>query len=182
MLRTVFLVGTDHTYQLADENCTASDVEELQKLIRDICHCQNIRGVAEEMSVEALGFSKRTESVPFRVAKHLSISHYYCDPNSDERKRLGIRDEGLVRMALLQNGKIGQLNACIRAEHEKREAYWLQELQRIDTWPVIFICGSNHFSPFSVTLQNNGFPVHLVNADWSPNNSLKADVPDGPRL
>ena len=80
-------------------------------------------------------FDWETELQKFSKAK--GIEHRFCDPDSKERKALGI-DE---------------------SDWGKREQVWLSRIADCEHRRVLFVCGDNHYDAFARLLENNGFNV-----------------------
>ena len=60
----------------------------LRKLLLGLCDQYKVKAIAEELNTETLAQSGSDESVPMRVAKATKLPHCFCDPNTEERKRL----------------------------------------------------------------------------------------------
>ena len=88
----------------------------------------------------------------------------------EEQKKLGID----------QPGKIGLSGfSAIRGPHEVdpeerasnaiRERCWLEHMLKLDSWPVLFVCGAHHSESFRVLLQANDINVYVLVPNWAPN-------------
>ncbi len=113
--------------------------------------------IAEEMSLEALQKSHHPslppgESVPFQAAKELGRPcKYCCPPDRATRDRLGISPYGDTP-----------------EDNEKREAYWLEQLEKLGLFPCLFVLGSSHVTSFSNLLKKSGYKAEIVHAEWWP--------------
>lgn len=165
-VKTVLLVGTRHDYQRPGSQGS----EEFHALVAATCQEQDIKGIAEEMSLDALSLYGAKQSVCKQVADSFRIPHCYCDPSIEEQKKLGID----------QPGKIGLSGfSAIRGPHEVdpeerassaiRERCWLEHMLKLDSWPVLFVCGAHHTESFRVLLQANDIIVHVLVPNWAPN-------------
>jgi hypothetical protein len=56
-----------------------------------------------------------------------------------------------------------------KTSHSIRERHWLTELLNLNNWPVLFICGAEHVSPFQQLLQENALSAEVAAPDWAPN-------------
>ena len=80
-------------------------------------------------------FDWETELQKFSKAK--GIEHRFCDPDSKERKALGIEE----------------------SDWDKREQVWLSRIADCKRRRVLFVCGDNHYDAFAQLLESNGFNV-----------------------
>jgi len=106
-----------------------------------------------------------------RVARALKLPHRFSDPNTEERKRLGLAlDHNSVEVgAWLKKGSTPEIIAAeVAVEHRKREKAWLERLQALDTWPALFLCGANHTTGFAAMLERHGVHVAVAAEDWEP--------------
>jgi hypothetical protein len=113
-MRSIYLVRVNHKYQVnpADCYCTHFGVSEIEcaefcQMLRTAIELHNIKGIAEEMNSEGLirllGIDQaralrqlpenqdlpeptERDSVGFKLAKDLRLSHRYCDPDIAARK------------------------------------------------------------------------------------------------
>jgi hypothetical protein len=77
------------------------------------------------------------ETVLEQFSKAKGIEHRFCDPDSKERKALGIEE----------------------SDWGKREQVWLSRIADCKRRRVLFVCGDNHYDAFAQLLENNGFSV-----------------------
>lgn len=128
-IQTVVLLGTSHKYQHPDDPSSAQFIQ----LIDRICNAYQIRAIGEEMSMEALQQKQTSKSTCETIANSRGFFHKYCDPNDAERSRLGIRGETDIRLqGFFQNWDEDRVEATVRASHQIREIYWLQQLLVLD--------------------------------------------------
>jgi hypothetical protein len=124
------------------------------------------------MSLEALSQKLSAASVCQRIADAIGVPHRYCDPDNRQRQILGICDETDIRSrAFLNNWNGAATDQKVRASHESRERFWLDQLLVLDLWPVVFVCGANHAKSFSSVLKLRGLHVDVVANDWAPGRS-----------
>lgn len=166
-MRKVFVFGTSHCFQRYSGREVSDCVFKFILAISAYCAKLNVKCIAEEMSVEALGrgFQSSCQKVSFDVC----ISHQFCDPDSTKRDELGVRDINLINSDCFLQGLSDELcQAEIRRNHAIRELYWYGRLISSDTWPVIFVCGAEHVNPFSLLLEDKGIAVQVIESDWIP--------------
>jgi hypothetical protein len=139
VMRKVFLIGTNHEFQMVTPRTavTEDQFEKFRTLLRELIKQHSIRGIAEEMSLESLRKWRCPDpsSIAYQLAKELGIAHRYCDPDSTTR--------------------------IAREDWEKRERYWLEQLETFDGFPAIFIMGANHFDSFNSLLKESGLKCTL---------------------
>jgi hypothetical protein len=166
---TVFLVGTSHEYQRPLAGSSDQGPEQFRAMVAAACQREDVKAIAEEMSVEALDLHGVHQSVCKQLADILHIAHRYCDPGTEERKALGIIDDDTIRMAgFLANRDPQQVEADVRASYAIREGRWLEHSLALDAWPVLFVCGANHTESFRALLLNDGIIVHVLFRKWVP--------------
>jgi len=79
----------------------------------------------------------------------IGLPHCYCDPDAATQTQLNI------------------------TEDPQREQYWINELTRFDTFPVLFILGSDHVESFNTLLVECGFQPFIVERNWQPEMTLR---------
>lgn len=173
-MKSVILIGTDHKYQLPTPEGRTSKFEGFEDLIRNICSTHNIRAIAEEMSVEALEEDGLEESVASKICNELGYKHQYSDPTNKKRFELGIRQDADIRAEHIIDGSTeAEIEADVavrgRAASDKiREQYWWTQISELDTWPLLFICGADHFESFASLIRCNDMEVFEAAGDWEP--------------
>jgi hypothetical protein len=163
------LVGTSHTLQR-----TSID---LGSFLENLCREHKVREVAEEMSEEALSQHEGAVSIPMQVARALAISHRLCDPNNEERAKLGIHQEGDIRVQAFPSSlSEPEVAARLADSNAKREKYWLDQLRSLDLWPVLFVCGADHVATFCQLLNHEGIATHVAAEDWASNGIVEREA------
>jgi hypothetical protein len=56
----------------------------------------------------------------------------------------------------------------LELSNRAREAIWLERIIVMDQWPLLFICGANHFVPFANLLESSGIRVTELCKHWEP--------------
>jgi hypothetical protein len=174
-MQTIILVGTDHNFQRPVNGKHTEGIAQFRIRIQELCLQYHLAAIAEEMSVSALAEYNLTESVAQQVCALLSLRHQFSDPPSrEERYKLGIRQDNDIRAEhLLSDSTQEQIEADVLARGRVpsdriREQFWLSRVQELDVWPLLFICGANHFTSFSALLKENGIQVVEAHTDWEP--------------
>jgi TPR repeat protein len=102
---------------------------------------------------------------------NLGFVYGYCDPNSAKRTELEIKEEADIHLQKFYDNLTDE-EVCekIRAEHEKRERWWLKELNNLGVFPALFICGAKHAKPFAMLISQSGRSCDILYENWSPPN------------
>ena len=173
-MRTIVLVGTDHRFQRPANGPYAKETERFRNTIRALCRQHKINAIAEEMSLHALLERGVSESGAQQLCAELCLHHLLADPSPEERRELAIRQDNDVRAEhLFDNWTPEQIEADVLARGSAtsdriREQYWLRRIQMLDVWPLLFICGADHFTPFATLLRDAGVNVVESYQDWEP--------------
>jgi hypothetical protein len=163
-VKTVALFGTSHNYQIP-----GGAGSPLGAPIEKACATLKIRAIAEEFSVEELINRNVDTSICEQIAKRFNIRHRYCDLNPEEREKLGVRHESLIKTeGWHRNWAQERIKREVRASHAIREQHWLNQIVDMNCWPTLFVCGAYHVSPFGKLLRQNGITVKTIQRDWAP--------------
>jgi hypothetical protein len=168
----IYIIGTNHEYQNG-ENVTKEDILSFKAYLRYIRKKYSIKAIAEEMNKETLSEVNQISSTCESLVEELSIVHRYCDPDRTERKKLGIRQENEVRLNGFSSRMTEEeIRDSIRIENVKREKIWLKNIQKLNIFPLLFICGANHVNSFSKITSSSGFLCNILCNDWTPNKPI----------
>ena len=174
MNKRLVLIGTSHTYQYGAGNawsskapCTPEDEQVFRKMLTDVAVKHRVGCIAEEMNEDGLAEAEKSASVPQIIAGILGLPHIFCELNRQERVALGIEQENDIRISAFLNGKSeGDVEAALKEQFHRRESVWLERVEALGTWPVLFICGANHVPSFTALLQQSGVECEVLYADW----------------
>ncbi len=178
MQKTVVLLGTSHPIQRG-ENAP----NKFKSVLIEECKKHKINAIAEEMN-------KGINTVASNLATELQIGHLYADPDNLERVDKGIESDCRVGLVIKYGDKYPQINiwpyeptidnlpAEVWEEYNRittqsdriRESIWLDKIADFDKWPILFICGANHFREFFKLLSVSGYFVIESHEDWMPTN------------
>ena len=161
MAKTVYLVGTRHSYMGQGRHpmfgqVTMAELDKFKAYLKDLVTHLDLQAIAEEMSVEGLGTNPRRdlppdESIAFQVAREMNnIPHCYCDPDTPRRQVLGI--------------SVGGKDTA--EDTRKREADWMRRVDELDTFPCLFVCGADHVQSFRSVLERSKCRVEVLADDW----------------
>lgn len=134
----IYLIGVDHQVQ-HQKNTQISMVFAfyLSKKIKEL----NIKFISEEWFEDLLNKNNVKSTVPQDVANKQKIEHVFCDPDKNERKRIGWFS---------------------KKDDYLREQYWLTKIKGETNGNIIFVCGSDHLESFNKLLLNNGFKSEIL--------------------
>lgn len=174
MKKRLLLIGTRHTYQYGAGNawnseapCTPEDEHAFRQMLTDVVAEHNVCCIAEEMNEDGLAEANKIESVPQIIAGILGLPHVFCELNRRERVALGIRQENDIRIAAFFDEKSEEyVEAALKDQFHRRESVWLDRVEAIGTWPVLFICGANHVPSFAALLQEAGVECEVLYLNW----------------
>ena len=174
-MEKVVLIGTEHSIQRG-ERAPA----EFKAMLLEECKKHGIEAIAEEIE-------KNIESVAFKLTKEIEIDHLYADPDKDERVKRGIKSDCRCDLLFKYRDQYPQLSAWPKESNEntlppevwqeysrrtnesyrKREKVWLDKILKFNKWPLLFICGADHFFEFSKLLERAGYSVVTAHEDWA---------------
>jgi hypothetical protein len=155
-MRSIYLVGSNHTYQLgARPNCDVSvnALSEYRNFLQESIKRYAIVGIAEEANTEALKkHFVEGNSVAFDLAAQLGLAHRYCEETRGIREAINIKKS-----------------------HAERERYWIGQLETFNAFPAIFLLGSDHIGSFTKLLNESGFQSVVLASDWKHSSSNETE-------
>jgi hypothetical protein len=157
----IYLVGVNHGVQFVNRHSDGNVINAFENYLRETCREYRIQLIAEEMSMESLKKWKATRYVCTSIADELFIKHIFCDPDSNERKKKGIKLEREVREELgygqiLSNSQVKRLDEALKTQWPLREQFWLQKILEAKADRTLFVLGSSHIESFSELLSQKG--------------------------
>ena len=169
----LYLIATNHANQMI--GCKDGRPDIFLEYIKSYCIEHNdINLIAEELSIEALEVWKSkgiTASVCKELSEKLKISHIFCDPNSDERKQMGIEsDSEILKKLRLKKYPYHKEQEILNLEsaknHPKREKFWLDKIVSQHFKSCLFVFGKSHHESFSLLLRERNISFKTINHDW----------------
>lgn len=175
-MNTVVLLGTAHPIQRGENAPTL-----FRAVLMGECEKYNVKAIAEEIDNDK-------PTVASILAKTLHVGHLIADPDLHERAKRGIQSDwrvDIIREYQNRYPEIGmwpespskenlpeevwrEYDRRTNESHGTREQVWLEKVIQFDRWPLLFICGANHFRGFSNLLRKRGFHVIESHKDWEP--------------
>ncbi|MHA4870844.1 hypothetical protein ACXZ1M_24435 [Duganella sp. PWIR1] len=168
-MRTVVLLGTSHPLQCGTQETLPPDA--LERLLRSLCAAHGVQVIAEEIEHDGLAKYGVTETIGARVCKALGIQSVYCDASIAERASLRELLPPLppIEPTLPFDQRLRlEIDAQFKQMGDAREDFWLDKILHLNMWPLLFICGADHFDTFRSKLVKNGIYVVDSVADWEP--------------
>ena len=145
-------------------------IEEFEKYVIDICNTYSIKSIAEEMNQDALNEFSASESTIKIIADKLKLPHAYCDPDKDQRTKLGIIcPKRREYQKLFNNWPENKSLEYSRTDCKKREGFWLKCLKVKFRGPMLFVCGIDHLNTFPKILIEQNFKTIVLDKKWIPN-------------
>lgn len=161
-MKKVILLGTSHDIQRGNEQN-----DSFSSYIEHLCKTNDIKAIAEEID---------DGSIAEVLSKKFNILYEIIEPTLDEREKLGIEDRTNIDYEFRHKYKVknysdelGLHNLSaegneayverIQNVYRQRESEWLRRICKLDTWPVLVICGSMHVDPFFTLLSKEGIDV-----------------------
>lgn len=167
----VYIVGTAHQIQCGNTKKAAREkIVAFQKEISGICSQYKIRRVAEEMSIDGLDRQSVDKTTGNRVATDYGICHHYVDVSRSARAELSL-DDALPAVALLNvdvPNKHRLIEGVQKFRHEFRERVWIARIISHNTWPVLFVCGSDHVIAVHELFRQLGMNSRILHSDFDP--------------
>jgi len=159
---TIRLIGLNHGYQLRGYD--GADWSAFEQYLLSYSESEGIDLIAEELSNEAVRKWMAADSVARHVARRLGVRHLFCDPESGQRRALGIRslDEIAAELGPLD------LEAKEKEAWLIRERFWLERLREVPFNACVFILGSQHVESFELLLRSEGWEATVVEKNWKP--------------
>jgi hypothetical protein len=164
-MKLIVLVGTRHAFQYPGIKAS----NEFRLFLEELCDQHGVRAIGEELSEDALAEKQKTSSVCREIAVSRNIAHHYCDPSLEQRKVLGVLQENPIRIdGWLKGWPPEKIEQEIRASYSIREHYWRDQLEILDLWPALFVCGAEHVVHFRELVEKHGIEVIVATDDWEP--------------
>lgn len=166
----IFLIGLNHSFQLKGYE---KGWKFFKTYLYEQCIEENPDLIAEELNIEAIELWKASDSVARIVANSLGIDHLFCDPDSNQRKKHGIKsrkeiiaDLGFGRAIPSQESE--KIDRIEKKQWPKREEFWLKRLLGHGFKKCIFLVGTEHIDSFSEKIKANSINLKIITQNWEP--------------
>jgi hypothetical protein len=175
-MKKVILLGTEHPVQLGEVL-----PEKFASLLIDVCETNNVKAIAEEIN-------EGDNTVALMVSEYLQLKHLYADPDSATRRERGIPADIPLDLINEYGNTYPDINVWPREPSEDnlskvvweeyyrrtensyriREQIWLENIIGFNTWPLLFVCGTDHFEEFSKLMRVSEIEVIESHKHWMP--------------
>lgn len=136
-------------------NAKEKVITKFEKYVTEKVDSLNISVLAEEFSLDAVQLNGVPQSILGELAVTKSLTHLFCDPSIQERKRLDI-PKGIEGFA-------------------EREGYWLEKIKPFRTKSMIFVCGDSHVESFLERLSSSGVSAQILSKGWGKELNPKSE-------
>jgi hypothetical protein len=170
----IYLIGVNHRIQHNGNN--SSDLSKRNGFINYLLRKVNefdVLLIAEEFNQEALTRSDATKATAKIAAEKARIEHRFCDPDSQERVRIGIPSCVELQIELFGKAKTirnHKENELLQIKCKKfnsiREKYWFEKIKDKSLYNVVFICGDDHIESFQSLLNGIGIETVILAKGW----------------
>ncbi len=171
-MKKAILIGTSHPIQRGH---TAKS-EEFKSYLKSLCDSYNIKAIAEEIDNECVSIAKQ-------ITDEYTLDYKIIEPTLEEQLLLGIKDDNYITENMMTEYDIKYWPSDIeshplsnkiheeydqkkQATYRQREAEWLKRIQALNSWPLLIICGADHYEPFAQLLSENEICVRKDNGRW----------------
>ena len=140
-----------------------------------------MKAIAEEINNDL-------RTVASTLASVLQLEYLYADPDRKERIERDIPVDivfGIQQEYIDQYPEISiwpsepcednlptevweEYSKRANAANRLREKVWLEKIANITNWPLLFICGADHFDEFATLLKNSGYRAINSDEDCEP--------------
>lgn len=170
-MKKVVLLGTNHKIQRGNDQ-----KDKFQSYLERLVSIYDISVIGEEINDDNHVFS-----VAKSVSESLCIAYIIIEPKPSELGGLKIEQVHEIMyefmmmydlesespsMENLSPKVYKEYTSRIQGTYRAREAEWLNRLQELNTWPVLVICGADHYQPFCDLLSSKGIHVVKENSYW----------------
>lgn len=181
----VYLIGLiNHEYQYTTKPLEEEDEKkkESYRLIKSLAIKKQVDCIAEEFSEDALKLWKAKDSIARMISVELGIEHCFCDPNREERDKLGIvvirvYDDILSKLGIEEGREVFSDEERRKIEKleelywSSREKFWLDKLNKLkgaNFKNCLFISAFRHTNRFHKLLVENSYSSVILIEKWQP--------------
>jgi hypothetical protein len=172
-MKRVILIGTDHEIQKGQRGIKLKNC--FEKYLLGLVKKYDINSVAEEIDEGAECI------VAKKICESRSIIHKIIEPHPSEYDELEIEHVHKIDYYFSNNYDLEstppnesncspqvlqEYRLRVQGTHRRREKEWLQRILNLNIWPVLIICGSSHFEPFSELLLQNDIEITFSESNW----------------
>lgn len=173
-MNKVVLIGISHSIQRGDLHA-----EKYKSYIKDLCNTYHIKAIAEEID-------NNDTYIASDISSKLSIEHKIIEPTEEEKKDLDILTLNEIDIIMhnkyllpetptdeprlqswpnsptednLPSDIFEEFDRMRQYTFRQRESEWLKRIKELNIWPVLVICGADHYQPFKDLLSENSIDI-----------------------
>jgi hypothetical protein len=177
-MKEVILLGTSHSIQRGEKS-----PDQFQELIKHVYAESRFVCIAEEIENGNIYIAERfcnlnnliylciepdpQERIDLDIPSANQIAFQVIDEFDEKYPEIGMWPENPSEESL-PSEVWKKYSKLTESSYRAREAEWLKRLVSFNLWPVLCICGANHFKHFSELLCANGIQVTPLSNDWEP--------------
>jgi len=165
-LGKIYLIGVSHNVQW-DRSLTRTQgfISYLKQ------HTEELKPdlIVEEFSKEAREKNNIASTTTQDIAEQYGTKHKFCDPDSQQRKGLGIPSHKEIKSSLGISGPVivsslqdKQIQEEQRKYHRIKEQFCVDQIKDEIFANAIFICGSDHLESFKSLLEKYKYEVSVL--------------------
>lgn len=170
----ILIIGTSHnalqviagTLEAPENRC-----RELYDYVQAVIKEQAPDLLAEELNQEGLERMGAERSVLQKISEEKKIKHILADPNSAERKKLGIPSHSeLVERLGFGSALTSEQSAILSREIQSywpiREKFWLDKIMENRYETCLVVVGANHCKSFADLCRSKSIEVTTLAEDF----------------
>lgn len=163
----IVVLGTGHPIQCGCKEIPTASIDAFRAELKRSIVDRNIAFVAEEMSQRGLSNYRVDATVGHGVAASLGLDHLYVDLEVEDKSRMAMT-EGFLDFDTPTDVLRRFRDAISTIHDELRERVWLCRILECRKFPVLFICGAAHVTPFLRLVLQLGLKCEVAHSDFQP--------------
>ncbi len=138
--------------------------------VRALVELHGIKRISEEMTAEGLERYEVDRTIAGTVADELNVEYEHIDLARADSAAISLTDAPALK-TIMSRGFTGDKQIFQDAlgilADEVRERVWVHRILLGESWPVLFICGSEHVVPVTRLWQKIGLPQAIAHRDFA---------------
>ena len=180
----IHVIGTCHKTQIWNDLVRKralgapprSKLQEFQEYLTATAAGLGVTAIGEEMTADRVTASgDNAVSVARVVTTAMQIQHVFCEPDGEDREKLGLRaGDEMVRhvkgLAAVEGRDWTEIHREeVRKQFPIREKFWAEKLAVLcpNDRQTLFICGADHCQTVVQTFQHQELNVTVNCSDWT---------------
>jgi hypothetical protein len=175
----IHIIGTDRFFQVSTAPRRAGAGKDglikFQAYLARTARRLDANMIAEEANLEwVMDQGPEAWSVAQRVAEQTGIRHRFCDPNSKERREIGLKTEGELWdkanaiSSRTHSDVVEVWKEEVRSNFQAREDFWLRRLKvrSFMKMTTLFVCAAEHADTFKLTSEASNLRARIHCRCW----------------